>query len=231
MVTWLVSVATDEGQLSLGVRIGRTLLLAPLCSGIGVALAIAGSRARGEIGALEAIGVPATRSALAAVAGASLPTILAAAVLAASSAIDVRPFYPQPPAAESFERTAPGWFESRSLGVRIDARGFIEGLKEPERLAENLPEHARLGAGLAIAFAGLAFSLAVAGASVRITPRDETTERRRRVRALAEGVLVAALTLVAFQGAAARTMSALIASVPPAALLAAGVARMTCKRP
>jgi hypothetical protein len=231
IVTWLVSIATDEGQLSLGVRFGRTLLLAPFCSAVGVALAIAGSRTGGEIRALEAIGAPAVRSALAAVVGATLPAFVAAAALIGSSVIDVRPFYPQPPTAESFEQTTTDSFESRSLGVRINPRGLLEVLEEPKHPAENLPKYARTAAGLTIAVAGLAFSIAVARATVRMKPSNEPAERRRRVQALLEGALVAALTLIAFQAASARILSVLTAIVPPMAFLAVEVVRAIRERP
>ena len=45
-VVWLVTAASDEGQLTAGVRAGRTLPLAPLCSAIGAALALGTARVR-----------------------------------------------------------------------------------------------------------------------------------------------------------------------------------------
>ena len=225
VLAWLVSAATDEGQLAFGVRVGRTLPLAPLCSAVGVALTIAGARAREEFAALEASGAPSTRSALWAVAGATLPTMVVALVLGVTTVIDVRPFYPQPVIAETFQATLEGGFESRSLGIAVDASGGMEPLTEPQRPREPLPRLAREAAGLTTAAAGLAFSLSVALSSIRRTPMDESKERRRRGRAFIEGILVAALTLVAFQWSSVRETSPMMATVPSVTLLALSIAR------
>ena len=156
VVVWLVTAASDEGQLTVGVRAGRTLPLAPLCSAIGAALALGTARVREETRALEALGRTPGQTARAAALGAALPSLLVGLAIGASSVVDVSGFYPRPPRGDSFVY-AEGAFTSPSLGVRITADGEphpTEALPPPAD--DALPRHARAAASLATAVAGLA---------------------------------------------------------------------------
>src|SRR5688572_12741164 len=76
VVVWLVTAASDEGQLTVATRAGRTLPLAPLCSAVGAVVALATARVRSETRALEALGRAPGENALAAAAGAALPSLI-----------------------------------------------------------------------------------------------------------------------------------------------------------
>lgn len=220
VVVWLVTAASDEGQLTIGVRAGRTLPIAPLCSAIGAALALGTARVRDETRALEALGRSPGQTAFAAAAGAALPSILVAVAIAATSSIDVAGFYPRAPRADTFVYED-GAFASPTLGVRIAADG------EPRAIAavgaapdEGLPRHARAVAAAATAMAGLALSLVAARAILRVSLSRRGSLRRRRLVAAAQVFACVLLTLVAFQAAAARVAPASLAMLPPAVLLA-----------
>ena len=97
IVVWLVTAASDEGQLTAGVRAGRTLPLAPLCSAVGAALALGTARARSEVRALEALGRSPAESALYAAIGAAVPSIVMALAIGLAQSVDVGGFYPRAP--------------------------------------------------------------------------------------------------------------------------------------
>ena len=101
-VVWLVTAASDEGQLTVSVRAGRTLPLAPLCSAIGAALALGTARVRDETRALEALGRSPGQTARAAALGAALPSLLIGIAIGLSSIIDVSGFYPRAPRGDAF---------------------------------------------------------------------------------------------------------------------------------
>ena len=219
VVVWLVTAASDEGQLTVGVRAGRTLPLAPLCSAIGAALALGTARMRDETRALEALGRAPGQTARAAALGAALPSLLIGLAIGTSSVVDVSPFYPRAPRGDTFAFVE-GAFTSLTLGVRVTADG------EPHRVpvgaapaGEGLPRHARIAAATATAVAGLALALVAARAVLRVSLLAERGLRRRRLLAAAQGFACALLTLTAFQAAAARVAPAPLAMLPPAMLL------------
>ena len=219
VVVWLVTTASDEGQLTVGVRAGRTLPLAPLCSAIGAALALGTARVREETRALEALGRTPGQTARAAALGAALPSLLVGLAIGASSVVDVSGFYPRPPHGDSFVY-AEGAFTSASLGVRITADGEphpTEALPPPAD--DALPRHARAAASIATAVAGLALALVAARAVLRVSQLHRRGRRRRRIAALVQVFACALFTLVAFQAAAARLAPASLATLPPALLL------------
>ncbi len=221
-VVWLVTAASDEGHLTIGVRAGRTLPVAPLCSAVGAALALGTTRVREEVRALEALGRSPAETARTAALGAALPSILVAIAIASSAAIDVSGFYPRPPRGETFV-FADGVFTSPSLGVSIDAEGAPKPLATASAGAtsdEGLPAGARVAASLATGSAGIALALVAARSTLRTSMLDRRQRRRRRAVALAEVLTCVLVTLVAFQAAAARLAPAALATVPPIALLA-----------
>ena len=223
VVVWLVTAASDEGQLTAGVRAGRTLPLAPLCSAIGAALALGTARVRDETRALEALGRSPGQNARSAAIGAALPSVLIAIALAASSVIDVSGFYPRAPRGDTFVFEN-GAFSSPTLGVRVTSDGephAIEG--HGATTDDGLPRHARSAAATATAIAGIALSLVAARAVLRVTLLHRRGRRRRRIVAGVQVFVCVLFTLVAFQAAAARVAPATLATVPPALLLGAAL--------
>ena len=221
VVVWLVTAASDEGQLTVGARAGRTLPLAPLCSAVGAALALGTGRVREEVRALEALGRSPAESARAAALGAALPSIVIAIAIAAVSQVDVAAFYPRVPRGDTFVFRN-GAFESTSLGVRIDREGETYRLEDPTAgTDDDLPRGARISAAAATGIAGLALALVAAGAVLRRSLQDQKQRRRFRAWTAAQGVACALLTLVAFQAAAVRAAPAVLAIVPSTLLLGA----------
>ncbi|MBX3221407.1 MAG: hypothetical protein KF795_12865 [Labilithrix sp.] len=229
LVVWLVTAASDEGQLTVGARAGRTLPVAPLCSAVGAALALGTARVAQEARALEALGRSPAVTSRAAALGAALPSVLVGLAILAIPSVDVAAFYPRAAIGETFVLADDGTFVSPSLGVRVDADGEAHALDgEAHALVEDegLPPGARLTAAAATALAGVGLSLVAARAALRRSLLDRRARRRLRVVALGEALGCAILTLVAFQAAAARAAPAALAVMPPLALLAAGLARM-----
>jgi hypothetical protein len=230
IVVWLVTAASDEGQLTVGARAGRTLPLAPLCSAVGVALALGTARVRQESRAFEALGRSPAETGRAAALGAALPSIVIAITIALVQSIDVGAFYPRAVRGDTFEPSSDGGFMSTTLGVRIDREGNTSPLESSGAAnAPNdseLPSGARTSAALATGLAGLSLTLITARAALRRSLLDERRRRRMRAYAFAEGIACAVTMLIAFQAAAARIAPAFLAIIPPAALLAIAVARL-----
>jgi hypothetical protein len=219
VVVWLVTAASDEGQLTAGARAGRTLPLAPLCSAVGAALALGTARVRQEARTFETLGRSPSETSRAAAWGAAFPSLLVAVAIGFVPSVDVSAFYPRAARSETFVYMSDG-FVSTSLGVRIDADGEAHALQGPSASPDDdLPNGARRSAAMATALAGIALSLLTGEAAVRRSLRGPRARRRSRILALAFGVGSALLTLVAFQAAAARTAPAVLAVVPPALLL------------
>ena len=220
VVVWLVTAASDEGQLTAGVRAGRTLPLAPLCSAIGAALALGTARVRDETRALEALGRSPGQSARSAAIGAALPSILIGLAIASSPIIDVSGFYPRAPRGDTFVYED-GAFSSPTLGVRVASDGEPRSIEGHGTTAdEGLPRHARAAAATATGMAGVALSLVAALAVLRVSLLHRRGRRRRRIVAGVQVFACVLFTLVAFQAAAARVAPASLAMLPPALLLA-----------
>ena len=229
VVVWLVTAASDEGQLTVGVRAGRTLPLAPLCSAVGAALALGTTRVRQESRAFEALGRSPAETSRSAALGAALPSVVVAVAIALVPSVDVGVFYPRAFRGDTFVFTE-GSFISPTLGVRIDDAGETHPLDPALTGAvgrdEELPPRARAAAAAATGFAGLALALVAARAALRRSLLDDRARRRMRATALGEGVACVVLTLVAFQAAAVRVVPASLAAVPPALLLAIALLRL-----
>lgn len=223
-VVWLVTAASDEGQLTIGARAGRTLPLAPVCSALGAALALGAGRVREETRALEALGRRPIVTASSAALGGAIPSLLVALAIFASGRVEVAGFYPRAPTGDAFTWRG-GAFESPTMGVRIvegEARRIDEAAPEPEA-EPGLPPGARGAAAAATALAGAALALVAARGAVEASPRERRARRRRRLVALAATAACALLTLVAFQAAAAGVSPPALAALPPAALLGAAL--------
>lgn len=235
VVVWLVTAASDEGQLTVGARAGRTLPLAPLCSAVGAALALGTARVRLESRAFEALGRSPAETGRAAALGAALPSVVIALSILAIPSVDVGAFYPRAAHGDVFVAKDDGAFESPTLGVRIEADGEtsaldLDGAAALHSRDEGLPSGARLAAAAATGFAGLGLALLAARASLRRSLLDQGARRRLRVLAFGEALGCAVLTLVAFQAAAAHVVPAALAVIPPLALLAVALARLRWDR-
>jgi hypothetical protein len=227
VVVWLVTAASDEGQLTIGARAGRTLPLAPLCSAVGAALALGTARVQQEALAFEALGRSPAETGRAAAIGAAIPSLVLALAIAVIPSIDVGAFYPRAARGDTFVAQADGSFESATLRVRIDPDGETHALATPAPPPdEGLPHQARAAAAAATGLAGLALALVAARAALRRSLVDQHARRRMRVFSALEGFACAVTTLVAFQAAAAHVSPAALAVVPSIALLAVALARL-----
>ena len=128
IVVWLVTAASDEGQLTAGARAGRTLPLVPLCSAVGAALALGTARIRQEARAFETLGRSPAQTGRTAALGAALPSVLIALAILALPSVDVAAFYPRAARGEAFVHEGGGVFISPTLGVRIAADGETSSL-------------------------------------------------------------------------------------------------------
>jgi hypothetical protein len=212
----VVTAASDEGGLAWGVRAGRTLPLAPVCSAVGAWLALAPARARGDDRALAAIGRSPWEREGAAIAGGALIALLASLSIAAIPRVDVAGFYPR--AEESIHWSHDGaGFTSDDGRWRVGADGvpMVLSAARGAEVTNGLPRGGRAAAALATAVLGLALPMLVARA------------RSRRAAAAALGAIGAGalLTILAFQAAAAALASALFAPLPPLLLLAWAASR------
>jgi hypothetical protein len=224
VVVWLVTAATDEGQLSTAVRIARVMPIAPLCSAVGAALALGTTRVREEARALEALGRSPATVARPAALGAAFPSLAVAVLLAASPSLDVQAFYPRAPRAETFKwNDGLGAFESDALGVRVGESGeaVVVAPPRPGGDEDGVPAKGRAAAAAATALAGAALALLASRTVLAPALSDDARARTRRFGALALGVTCALGTLVAFQAAAARAAPAEAAVLAPALLLGA----------
>jgi hypothetical protein len=224
-IAWLLTAATDEGGVSWSERAGRTLPLTPACAAVGAWAALAPVRARGEALALEALGRSRAQVAAAAVGGAALVAVLAAAAIGAGRAVDVAGFFPSATHPTAW-RWQDGAFVDRVDGLSVSIDGVpSRGPTQPGASLEGTPPMGRAAAALATAAAGLALPLLIAHQLLaRAAPGRPRGAERRLLRedAVALGASGAAIaaSIVLFQMAAAHLAPALLASGPPAALLA-----------
>jgi hypothetical protein len=222
VIVGLVTAASDEGQIALFVRVGRTLPLAPIAGAVGVALALGTPRVCSETRALEALGRSPAESMVSAVIGSALPSIAIAMFLFANGRIDIGAFFPRAAHGDVFVFHN-GAFESASIGVRVGPDGQMQPLLAPAATGgadEDLPQGARGAAAATTVLAGLALPLLVARTAVHTSLLDPRARRRRRNISVAIAFLTALSTLVAFQAAAVKLAPALLAAIPSALLLA-----------
>jgi hypothetical protein len=228
VVAWLVAAATDEGGVAWGARAGRTLPLTPICAALGVWVALAPVRARGEGRALQALGRSPAEVSAAAVAGAAAVALLAALAAGAVRGVDVAGFYPTATHVRSWE-----WrdhaFVDPSRGLRVTEDGVPERLPQAEGSHSQgpIPPNGRLAAALAMALAGTAMPLLVAYASIVRRPdtRDDRAKRRERIAIAAASGFAVVASVLCFQAAAARLLPAMTGVLPPLALLAFSLRR------
>lgn len=211
-IAWLLTAATDEGGVPWTTRAVRVLPIAPACTAIGTALALARSRARGEELALETLGASPLRRAASAILGGAVPVVLAALAVALVPAVDARAFFPTRQAQAELHYQA-GAFVDPSHGIAVDPDGAItrsavpDGADASSTSASAPPLRARSSAATAILTAGLA--LALLAARVRRASLARA--------AIGTGATVIA-SIVLFHAAAARVVPAPLAAAPSLAL-------------
>ncbi len=208
----LLTALTDEGGLTLAVRLGRAAPMTPVAAALGTGAALAPPRWRGELLALSTLGQRPTVTMLPAVLGA---TVVGAAIamLLMLGGVDAHGFFPVVP--RSLELTFDGIaFVEPQSGTRILPTGE---LAEPVARAAlsataDLPRFGLFVAGLAtlVATGGLAMVAAV----LRTWARP--------MRGLALGILMVSL-LAGFQASASSRVSALLALAPAFALFSAAL--------
>lgn len=210
VVCLLVIALTDEGGVAWGVKLGRSLMMAPICAAIGVGLTLSAARATGELRALAAIGRPETESALSTITGAIAPACVLA-LLALTAVIDVSSFFPRSDARKAHVRADAQGFVDDDRGLRIDDRGVISTTPRATVPQEaSAPATARLAVALTVVLGALAFARV---ASLR------AGRARRRWAAASLGA--AAIAIAAFQLAASSHASPLFAPLALAVLTAA----------
>lgn len=215
LLAWLVTAATDEGNVPWGARLGRTLPVTPICAAVGAWLALAPARMRGELRALAALGRSPWQNARAAALGGALVAACAGAALGGWPSVDVAGFYPAIGGSADV-RFEDGAFVDKDSGYRIAKDGELSpSTAAPAPRDARVPPLGRLAAGLATFVAGLALALVAA----------HPPTARRRARWLGGAAAIGALTLLLFQAAAARRLAPAWATLPPALLLAAAAAR------
>jgi hypothetical protein len=210
LVCLLVVAATDEGGVAWVVRLGRSLMMAPICAAVGAGLTLSVARATGELRALAAIGRPETESSRSTVVGAMVPPCVLA-LLALVAVIDVSSFFPRPDARKAHIRADAHGFVDDDRGLRIDDAGVITVVaRTTTDDAPVAPTSARLAVVLTVLLGSVAFAKVASLASGPL--------RRRWI---GWSLAASAGAIAAFQIAAASRASPLFAPLALAVLLAA----------
>ena len=209
VVALLLGAATDEGSVPWAERLVRALPVIPLCSALAAALSLRTTQRRGELVALESLGLPPWRAAVPIVIGAAAPAVLMVVAALVPSRADVHSFFPR------VEIEGLAWdgdrFVDLSRGVQVLADGTLVRIGKTEGAASGaLPWAAKASVGIALAAAAIAIPMHVAGSFPD-----------RRLRASAIVAAAVAPTIVLFQLAAPSIVPALVCAIPSALLLAA----------
>lgn len=237
-VAWLITATTDEGGLAWGVRLGRSLPVAPACAAVGAAIALAPARARGELRALESLGRSPFESALAAVLGGAVVAIMAALLVAATPSIDVEGYFPATRHGVEF-RFDSGGFVDAARGWRIRPDGALVRVQATDAAKIALaavPPHGRVTAAIVTALAGVALAFILAHAlitrPVASGPRAAAGPPWRSpiARSVALVVACGGATVLAFHAAAAGRIDAAFATLPALVMLAGALLRYRPRR-
>lgn len=212
VIVVLVVVTTDEGA-GFARRAALCAMLAPLSGALGAFGASRLARARGELRALEAIGVHPARAPLGATFGGALVGVVGTIVVLAGVA-DLEPLFPRPVESASWTETEGGGMREATRGILV-GRGGSLAVEPPveaasDRSAAELADRRR-----AVSLALLLLSLA---APLSATRGDSSA---RRVASL---VVIGLALIAAFQLVAARRVAVWIVCAPPLALLANALA-------
>jgi hypothetical protein len=214
----LLTALTDEGGLTLAVRVGRTAPLMPFAAALGVGAALAPPRLRGELVAFSSLGQRPTRTVLPAIAGATLVALIVAALLAAH-AIDAHGFFPIVPRGMNVTWDG-GAFVDRATGVRVLPSGELaDSLEGAANATADISELGLPRFAVPVAVT-TTFVCSAALAMVAAALRAWSTP----LRLMGLAALVGAL-LAGFQASATTRVSAAVTLVPALVLIALAVVR------
>ena len=214
LIVCLMTAATDEGGLGVGVRLGRSLPFSPVCAAFGTWLALSRRRTRGELLALEGLGRSPQLNALGAVIGGAAIAVSASFFVAVVPFVDVAGFYPDSASASAHSesiRFEGGGFVDHRRGLRFGSDGSFEKVAEPASLPNTqaiTPRSRRGAAAVAIALAGVALPFLIA-----------SLRRAIRSRVIAALVILVPLTVLLFHAVAAQKAAAFVVVLPPLGLL------------
>jgi hypothetical protein len=210
LLLFLTMLGTDDAGGTHASRLGRLAALTSLAGGAGAFLGAAQARSRGEIRALEAIGLTPFRASLGAVMGGAVVGLFGVA-LALVPGVDLSRLFPRAlPAEAIWTREAAGWLDP-AHGVHVTAEGlrwagapsYIDrATSSPAPLAETV---------VALAVAAVAFPL-------------WATARERLPRRALVCFAVASAAIFVFHLVAAQRTSAMTLVLPPLFLLVDAVA-------
>jgi hypothetical protein len=210
LLVFLTMVGTDDAAGTHASRLGRLAALTSLAGGAGAFLGAAQARSRGEIRALEAIGLTPLRASLGAVMGGAVVGLFGVA-LALVPGVDLSRLFPRAlPAEATWTRDAAGWLDPVH-SVRVTTDGALRWtgvasdvgrISSPAPLAETV---------VALAVAAVAFPL-------------WATARERFPRRAFVCFAVASAAVFVFHLVAAQRTSAMTLVLPPLFLLVDAVA-------
>lgn len=215
IVALLLTAATDEGDVSLGLRVARTWPVLPVCAAVGTWAALASRRAQGERMALEALGQSPQRNAAGPLMVGIALSVLAGLLLGACERIDLQGYYPPAPSATSWDFITDGDdFVDPARGLRVKQDGSTI-MQAPSGANPAKRAGARLTAAGVTAAAGIALTLLAA------------CVRSSKVRAGAVVLCAVLPTLVLFHAASTSSTARWLGIVPALLLLAYAGARFS----
>lgn len=212
IIVVLVVVTTDEGA-GFARRAALCAMLAPLSGALGAFGASRLARARGELRALEAIGVHPARAPFGATIGGALVGFVGTIVVLAGVA-DLEPLFPRPVESASWVETEGGGMREVTRGVLV-GRGGSLAVEPPSEVASDRAIAEQEDRRRAVSLALLLLSLS---APLAATRADSSARR------LASLAAIGLALIAAFQLVAARRAVVWIVCAPPLALLANALA-------
>jgi hypothetical protein len=209
-VACVITAVTDEGSVSFGARIVRTLPALPACGAAATLLLLRRAEGRGELLALATLGSSPARSASFTVAAAASLSVLGAILVTAHGpAADA--FFPRPPSAAPIRMEGDAFVDDER-GVRITQDGTMTHAPATPRDERSASARKKaLCAALVLLGFGIALSMGAA--------------RRLDIRAATATTLAVATCVFLLQAAATGHVSPALATVPPLLLLIGAAVR------
>ena len=217
-IAFVLTAATDEGDVPWLLRLGRTWPALPVCAAVGTWGALASGRARMERIALETLGRSPQKNLAGYVAAGALVSLFAGAALAGCPSLDLQAYYPTVARGGTFVFDGHDFIDP-ARGLRVTPDGATTPIPRdgaPTALDASRSPRARAIAAAVTALTGIALALLAAGIS-NATPRA-------RLRLAGTVLLALLLTIFAFHAVAAEGsaggLTLLAATLPACALLA-----------
>lgn len=217
MVALLVIVTTDDGG-PWARRVAMWAAVAPVLGALGTFATVRVAIARGEISALEALGVDPARAAR----GAAMGGVIAGALgvlVTASGWADLEALFPRPPDARAWTAGDDQALVEVTLGIRVDAGGDVtfvgEAAAQEERTAVS-----RSAKNATIATLGLAAFACPLWVVEGLAASSPAARRGKSWRRGIVALIAVAALIAAFQVVAAALASPLWLLASPLLLLA-----------